>query len=200
VVVGALAAIGQRDFKRMLAYSSISQMGYILLGVGSGTTIGAAGAIFHLLNHAVFKSQLFVNAAAVEQRVGTTDMEKMGGLTARMPYTGITSVLALLSTAGVPPLAGFWSKFFIIFGLWMGGHRSSAFVAVLASILTLGYLLLMQRRVFFGRLARGLEGVREARLGIVLPAVALAILTIAFGLGASLVMHWYILPAARLLR
>jgi multicomponent Na+:H+ antiporter subunit D len=196
VVGGALAALGQRDFKRMLAYSSISQVGYIVLGLGCGTPLGVAGAVFHLFNHAIFKSQLFVNAAAVEQRLGTRDMGKMGGLGAKMPFTSTTSVLAFLSTAGVPPLAGFWSKLVIILALWKSAHQTYAVVAVLASVLTLAYFLLMQRWVFFGKLGKGLENVKEARAGLVVPAVVLAALTVGVGLAFSFVLETFILPAA----
>jgi len=101
IVIGAFAALGQTNFKRMLAYSSISQVGYIILALGCGTKLALAGAAFHLFNHAIFKSLLFVNAASVENRLGTVDMDKMGGLSSRMPVTGTTSVVALLSTAGI---------------------------------------------------------------------------------------------------
>jgi multicomponent Na+:H+ antiporter subunit D len=127
-------------------------MGYIVLGFGCGTSLGIAGAVFHLFNHSVFKSLLFANAGAVESRTGTRDMDKMGGLASRMPWTGLTSVLATLSAAGVPPLAGFWSKLIIVMALWMSEYYAYATVAVLTSIITLAYLLFMQRRVFFGKI------------------------------------------------
>ena len=105
VVAGALAALGQSDFKRMLAYSSISQVGYIILGFAAGSPLGLAGAVFHIFNHSIFKSLLFVNSAAVETQLGTSDMDKMGGLAAKMPYTGTTSLIGMLSAGGMPPLA-----------------------------------------------------------------------------------------------
>ena len=194
VVVGALAAIGQNDLKRMLAYSSISQIGYIVLGLGCGSPLGLVGAVFHLFNHAVFKSLLFVNAAALEQRLGTTDMTRMGGLGSRMPVTGITSVVATLSTAGIPPLAGFWSKLIIIIALWQTGNHAYAVVAVLISVVTLAYLLIMQRRIFFGKVAEGFKDVREAGLGLVMPAVVLAVLTIAAGLALPWMLSALMLP------
>jgi proton-translocating NADH-quinone oxidoreductase chain N len=198
IVVGALAAMGQTDLKRMLAYSSISQIGYIVLGLGCGSPLGLVGAVFHLFNHAVFKGLLFVNAAGLEQRLGTTDMNRMSGLGSRMPVTGITNVIATLSTAGIPPLAGFWSKLIIILALWQSGQHVYAVVAVLFSVVTLGYLLIMQRRIFFGRVAEGFKDVREAGMGIVVPAVALAILTIAAGLALPWVLKTLMLPAGGL--
>lgn len=194
IVLGALAAIGQRDFKRMLAYSSISQVGYIILGFGSGTALGFAGAVFHLFNHAIFKSLLFVNACAVETRTGTRDMDKLSGLAAGMPLTGATSVIASLSAAGVPPLAGFWSKLIIIIALWTAGHYGYAVIAVLASLITLTYFLSMQRRVFFGLPAAGAAGITEAPLGITLTSVLLAALIVAAGLFFPYFMNIFNLP------
>lgn len=182
VVAGALAALGQSDFKRMLAYSSISQVGYIILGLGCGTALGLAGAVFHLFNHSIFKSLLFINSAALEAETGTRNMDELSGVAKKMPFTGITNVLASLSCAGIPPLAGFWSKLLIIIALWISGFYVYAVIAVLASVLTLAYLLSMQRRVFFGQLKTGLENIKEAGFNLMLPALTLAIITVAAGL------------------
>ena len=194
ILVGAFAALGQKDFKRMLAYSSISQVGYIVLGLGSGTALGVAGAVFHLFNHSVFKSLLFVNSAAVESRLGTNDMDSMGGLSYRMPVTGVTSVVGILSTCGIPPLAGFWSKLLIIIALWQSDHHAYAAIAILASTLTLAYFLMMQRKVFFGKLATGLENVKEANAGFVIVSIALAVITIGVGVFFPIIFHNFILP------
>jgi multicomponent Na+:H+ antiporter subunit D len=194
IIVGALAALGQHDLKRMLAYSSISQMGYIVLGLGCGTPLGIVGAVFHLFNHAIFKTLLFVNSAAIEQRTGTTDMNRMGGLGSRMPVTGVTSTIAALSTAGVPPLAGFWSKLIIVIALWQAHDYGFAGIAVLMSVVTLAYLLLMQRRIFFGKTSPEHAGVREAAAGVVVPELVLAALTVAVGLLFPWVLNTFMLP------
>ena len=89
--VGALIALGQNDIKRMLAYSSISQIGYVIIGIGIGTPLGIIGGLFHLFNHAIFKSLLFLNAGAIERSTGTRSLDKMGGLAKRMPLTAATS-------------------------------------------------------------------------------------------------------------
>lgn len=183
VVFAAFAALGQSDFKRMLAYSSISQVGYIILGLGIGTPLGIAGAIFHLFNHAIFKTLLFVNATAVEKETGTRDMNRMGGISNQMPVTGTTSVIAFLSTAGVPPLSGFWSKLMIIVALWKGGFPAVAIIAVLASLVTLAYFLSMQRRVFFGKTVEEFRNLHEASWWATLPAIVLALITIGLGFG-----------------
>jgi len=194
IVLGALAALGQSDFKRMLAYSSISQVGYIILGLGCGSALGLAGAVFHLFNHAMFKSLLFVNSAAVESQTGTKNMDELSGLAKKMPVTGVTSVLASLSAAGIPPLAGFWSKLIIIIALWMSGFYVYAAIAVLASVLTLAYLLSMQRRVFFGILGEGLVNIKEAGFCMTFPALVLAIIIVGVGIFFPLMFNTFILP------
>ena len=181
VVLGALAALTQSDFKRMLSYSSISQVGYIILGVGSGTVLGVAGAAFHIFNHAAFKSLLFLNSAAVEDKLGSRDIDKMSGLAKQMPLTSLTSVIGSLSCAGLPPLAGFWSKLVIIIALWLAGYKSYAVIAVLGSILTLAYFLALQRKVFFGKPSVEFKDVKEAGFSLMCPAIALAILIVAVG-------------------
>jgi len=199
MLVGALAALGQSDFKRMLAYSSISQVGYMVLGLGTGTVLGIAGSVFHLFNHAIFKSLLFVNAATVEQQAGTRNMNRLGGLAEKMPVTGCTSVIGFLSTAGIPPLAGFWSKLFIIVALWQTGHIVYAFLAILASLLTLAYFLSMQRRVFFGKLAAGFESLKEGNAWVLIPACVLALITIGLGIGIPWLFETFLLPIRSLL-
>jgi multicomponent Na+:H+ antiporter subunit D len=190
ILVGAIAALTQTDFKRMLAYSSISQVGYIVLGLGCATPLAIFGAVFHLFNHAIFKSLLFVNAASVEKELGTTDMEKMGGLAQKMPVAGVSSVVGLLSTAGIPPLSGFWSKFIIILALWQAGRFGYAFIAVLASLLTLAYFLAMQRRVFFGKLRGGLENIRESSISLIISQSILVLITVGLGVFFPLVIKW----------
>ena len=198
ILVGAFAALGQNNFSRMLAYSSISQIGYIILGLGTGTALGIAGAAFHIFNHAIFKSQLFVNAAAVRVATGTKNMDDMGGLSAKMPVTGATSVIAMLSTCGVPPMAGFWSKFIIIIALWRSGHFAYGVIAILASLLTLAYMLSMQRRVFFGKVGKGLENVREANFGFSAVSIALSVITIAAGAFFPAIFNKFLMPLAEM--
>jgi len=199
IFVGAIVAIDQKNFKRMLAYSSISQMGYIIVGLGAGNALGLIGAAFHLFNHAIFKSLLFVNSAAVEKETGTCDMTKMGGISQKMPVTGTTSVIALLSTCGIPPLAGFWSKLMIVMALWQADYYAYATLAILGSIITLTYFLSMQRRVFFGKLASGMENLREAGGGMVTVSIILAAITVGAGIFFPFVFTNIISPIKELL-
>ncbi|HBF39944.1 MAG TPA: NADH-quinone oxidoreductase subunit L [Firmicutes bacterium] len=189
VVLGAFLAFGQKNFKRMLAFSSISQIGYMMMGFATGSPLGLIGAAFHFFNHAVFKSLLFINAGAVEQATGTRNFDELGGLAGKMPVTGVTSIIGMLSTAGIPPLAGFWSKLIIIIALWQGGYHSYALIAVFASVITLGYLLSLQHSVFFGKVKQGLEEVHEVKPVFYWPAIIMASITVCCG-----IFFWFIIP------
>ena len=199
MVVAALLALGQKDMKRMLAYSSISQVGYIVLGIGIGTPLGIAGGLFHLFNHALAKGLLFLTSGSVQQATGTRDLDEMGGLAKRMPVTAATHLIGALSISGVPPLNGFWSKLIIIVALVQAGHPVFAVVAVLASVLTLWYYLLIQRKAFFGKLNEKWAAVKEAPFWMTAATVLLALLCLGIGiLFASTVTTW-VQPAADVL-
>lgn len=188
ILIGAFAAFKQSSMKRMLAYSSISQMGYILLGICSGSHIGLVGAAFHTLNHTTFKSTLFTNAAAIESQTGTLKFDELGGLQSRMPVTGVTNILAFLSTAGIPPLSGFWSKFLIIMAVWQSVSPICAGIALFASILTCVYFLRMQGKVFFGSLPDSLKEVKEAPANITVAEISLSVITVGLGIVFPLVL------------
>ena len=181
ILVGAFSAYRQTNLKRMLAYSSVSQMGYILMGICAGP-LGVAGAVLHTMNHTIFKSTLFVNVSAVKSRTNTVNIEELGGLQSRMPVTGTTSILAFLSTAGIPPLSGFWSKLIIIIAVWQNVHPICAGIALFASILTAVYFLRMQGRVFFGELKKGLEHIKEATANYITCEVFLTAITVGLGI------------------
>jgi len=148
MVVGGLLAVRQQDIKRLLAYSSIGQVGYVVVGLGLGTPLGLAGALFHLVNHAVCKSLLFLDAGAVERAAGTRDLGELGGLGPVIPVASRTSLLASLSIAGVPPFGGFWSKLLIVVACIEAGQLGIAIAAVVFSVVTLVYQLRMQRGCF----------------------------------------------------
>ncbi|HUI69535.1 MAG TPA: proton-conducting transporter membrane subunit [Spirochaetia bacterium] len=188
LVVGAFLALTQSDMKRMLAYSSVSQIGYIVLALGGSPQLGIVAAALHFFNHAVSKSQLFANAEAIEEQLGTVSMDRMGGLGSRMPVTAGTSAVASLSIAGLPPLAGFWSKLLIVIALWQVGQYAFAAIAILTSLVTLGYFLSLQRRVFFGTPLPEWASVKEAGGRLLVPALALSLITVALGLGFPLVL------------
>jgi multicomponent Na+:H+ antiporter subunit D len=182
MLVGVFLAIGQWDFKRLLAYHSISQVGYIMLGIGLGTPLGILGGLFHLLNHSIFKSLLFLNSGAVVYATGTRDLQKLGGLREKMPVTSNTSLIASMSIAGIPPFNGFWSKLIIIIACIQAGHPIYALAAVVASIMTLASFMKVQKYAFFGALKERWKGIKEVPFTMAFSMVILALLCIATGL------------------
>jgi multicomponent Na+:H+ antiporter subunit D len=196
IVLAAFLALGQTDMKRMLAYSSISQVGYVVLGIGLGTPLGVAGGLFHLFNHAIAKSLLFLTSGSVQQATGTRNLDEMGGLAKRMPWTAGTNLIGSLSIAGVPPLGGFWSKLVIIIALIQSGESALAVIAVLASVLTLWYYLILQRKAFFGKLSERWTHVKEAPFWMTTASVILAVLVVGVGLWFATVFSSWIQPAA----
>lgn len=163
MVIGGLLAIGQWDMKRLLAYSSVSQMGYVVIGVGIGmlvhvnggspalATLAIVGGLFHLINHAVLKGLLFLNAGAVEFMTGTRDMNKLGGLAKEMPLTSTTSLGASLAISGIPPFNGFFSKLIIIIAAIRAEFYLIAVLAVLMNFITLAYFMRFQKEIFYSK-------------------------------------------------
>ena len=198
-VVAALLALGQKDIKRMLAYSSISQVGYIVLGIGLGTPLGILGGLFHLFNHALAKGLLFLSSGSIQTATGTRNLDEMGGLAKRMPWTAATNLVGSLSIAGVPPLGGFWSKLVIIMALVQAGRWPYAVIAVLASVLTLWYYLLIQRKAFFGKLEERWKDIREAPFWMTAATVILALLCLGVGIFFAAVLKSWVQPAADVL-
>ena len=176
MIIGVCLALGQWDVKRLLAYHSISQIGYVVLGIGLGTPLGILGGLFHLFNHSVFKSLLFLNSGALDYSTGTRDLEKMGGLNEKMKVTANTSLIASMSIAGVPPFNGFWSKMIIIAACIQAQHFAFAIWAVIASILTLASFMKVQRYAFFGSLKENLKSVKEVPFFMKLSMILLAII------------------------
>jgi multicomponent Na+:H+ antiporter subunit D len=201
MVVGGLLAMGQWDFKRLLAYSSISQIGYIVIALGLGTPLGILGGLLHLFNHSVFKSLLFLNSGAVEYSAGTRDLRQMGGLGEKLPTTAATSLCASMSVAGIPPFGGFWSKLLIVIAMIQAGYYGYAWAAVLVSVLTLAMYTKIQRYAFFGPLKEKYNQIKEVPLLMRVAMVTLAFISLA---GGFLLMpassRIFLGPAARALR
>jgi multicomponent Na+:H+ antiporter subunit D len=180
--LGALLALKQTDLKRLLAYSSISQVGLIVTGLGIGTPLALLGAVFHVFNHSVFKSLLFLASGAIEHATGTRNIRRMGGLARQMPVTGAASLTATMSLAGVPPFAGFWSKLLIILAAVQAGRWLVAGWAAVVSILTLVYVMKISGVAFSGRQREHMERVTEAPALMRTAMVALALLCCLGGL------------------
>jgi len=195
MLIGVFLAIGQWDLKRLLAYHSISQMGYVILSVGAGmillsenrspevAALAIAGGIFHLVNHAVFKGLLFLNAGAIEYRLGTRDLKNMGGLAGSMPVTSATSFIASMSISGIPPFNGFFSKLIIIIAAIQAKFYLLALLAAVVSIITLASFLKFQKYAFYGKPANDQRGpVKEVPFPMVFSMVVLSILCLALSL------------------
>ncbi len=187
MVLGGLMALVQIDLKRLLAYSGISQMGYTLLGLGLGTVLGIQGALFHLFNNAIYKTLLFLVAGAVVYRVGTSNMDELGGLWKNMPKTAILFTIGGLAISGVPPFNGFASKWTIYMagvelgelGYWPG--YLFTIVALIMSALTLAYFLKAINSIFLGPRPKHMSDVKEIPLSMMIPIVILAALCVVFG-------------------
>ncbi|HOJ39412.1 MAG TPA: proton-conducting transporter membrane subunit [bacterium] len=186
MMAGVLLALGQWDFKRLLAYHSISQMGYVILGFGLATPLGLLGGLFHLLNHSLFKSLLFFDSGSVEYETGTRNLEKMGNLVQKMPVTSGSSLMASLSISGIPPFNGFWSKLVIILAAVQAQRPGLALWAVAGSILTLASFSKIQRYAFWGQGkdfdAKLWEGWKEVPVLMRVPLLVLAVLCLGSGL------------------
>jgi multicomponent Na+:H+ antiporter subunit D len=195
MVIGVFLAIGQWDIKRLLAYHSISQMGYVVLSVGIGmiiltrggrpevASLAIAGGIFHLINHAAFKGLLFLNAGAIEYTYGTRDLREMGGLAKSMPATAATSFIASMSISGIPPFNGFFSKLIIIIAAIMARFYLLAFLAVIVSIITLASFLKFQRYAFFNKSnVKNEDHVKEVPFPMVFSMVIMSILCVLLSL------------------
>jgi NADH-quinone oxidoreductase subunit M len=199
MVYGGLMALAQDDIKRFLAYSSVSQMGYIFLGLASATAYGVSGAIFHYISHGFGKCILFGVAGILMSQVGTRSIKEMGGLADRMPLTTVLALVGFFAIGGVPPTIGFMSKFMIFSGLFTGALTYSldqlivAGVAIIMTALTIGYSMWTVRRIFFGPLPEHLKDVKEASPIMTLPLLTFAFLAVIIGIYPRLVTD-YLLP------
>ena len=194
MIAGAFLAIGQWDFKRLLAYSSISQIGYVVLGLGLGGLILAKGGnlayaslaifggLFHLVNHAVYKSLLFLTSGSVQMSTGTRQMKEMGGLAQKMPVTRATATVASASIVGIPPFSGFWSKLILVIAAIQSGFIWVAAIIVFVSLCTLIMYLKVQRYVFLGELPENLQQTKENTGSMLVAMIVLACLCLLMGL------------------
>jgi len=181
ILLAVLMALVQKDFKRLLAYHAISQVGYMILGIGTALPIGIVGGLFHMVNNAVYKSALFLSGGAVERQTGTTNLEKLGGLGRAMPVTTLCFLVAAVSISGVPPFNGFFSKELVYDGALERGWIFYA-IALLGSFLTAASFLKLGHAAFFGKRTQEPREVKEAPLPMLVPMVVLAGLCILFGL------------------
>jgi NADH-quinone oxidoreductase subunit M len=189
MIYGGAMALMQDDLKRLLAYSSISQMGYLLFGIGTISVLGLAGAEMMYITHAIGKGILFMMAGIIIVKVGTRSISKLGGLAGKMPITAVCAVIGALTIMGIPPTAGFMGEWILFAGaLQTAIEEGSTLRAVgfglglIATVLTMSYLLWMLKRVFFGKTPKHLENVKEGSWYMTVPMMVLAGFSIVLGI------------------
>lgn len=189
MLYGGAMALMQDDIKRLFAYSSISQMGYILFGIGSFSVLGMAGAEMMYITHALGKGLLFMTAGILIVRAGTRSISKLGGLAGKMPITAVCAVIGALTIMGVPPTSGFMGEWILFYGALETAIEEGSTVravtfglGLVATVLTMSYILWMLKRVFFGKTPVHLERVREAGWHMTAPMMVLAGFTIVVGI------------------
>lgn len=211
VFVGSLSmficvtmALAQHDFKRLLAFHSISQIGYVLTAVGLCTALGVSAGLYHAMNHTLFKGLLFLAAGAVLHETGTTDLGKLGGLSKKMPHTTVLFLIGAFSISGIPPFNGFASKWMVYQATYQKAVESGnigfllvTIIALVTSVLTLASFVKVSQSVFFGQLPKELEHVKEVSFGMRLAMGIFALLCILTGLFPGLVTTYITEPAAR---
>lgn len=188
IVLAVAMALIQKDMKRLLSYHAISQVGYMVLGVGTALPAGLVGALFHMVNHAIYKSCLFLTAGAVELRCGITDLRKIGGLSKLMPLTTVAFIIAACSISGLPPFNGFFSKE-LIFDAALERGVVFYVAAMLGAFMTAASFLKLGHAAFFGRVIYPQQeenAPREVPPGMFVPMLILASLCLLFGLGNAL--------------
>jgi multicomponent Na+:H+ antiporter subunit D len=200
VVAGSVMALAQRDVRRMLAYSSVGQVGYIVLGFGLGNAAALTGALLHVLNHAVLKGCLFMVAGGLHARAGAVRVADYAGLGRRSPLALAALVVAGLSMVGLPPLGGFFSKWYLVSGALEAGRWAFVAAIVASSLLTAGYVFRLIERAYFVEPASAPPDARDELPGAMLvPILVLAGVIVALGLfNQGLVAHVlrFALPAA----
>jgi len=218
IIAAVMMAMVQHNIKKLLGYHAVSQVGYMILGIGTGNPVGIAGGLFHMLNNAVYKSCLFFSAGNVEYRARTTELDKLGGLAKFMPFTYVSFLIASLSISGVPPFNGFMSKWLIYQGIiqkfQVPCSRFQVLIAafcliaaMFGSALTLASFMKLLHSVFLGQggitphpgplpMGEGIkgEGAEVSRTMWIPPAI-LAAFCVLFGVFAfSAPLKYFIFP------
>jgi len=199
IITAVMMALIQHDYKKLLGFHAVSQVGYMVVGFGLGTMIGVAAGLFHMINHALYKSGLMLSAGSVEYRTGKNNIEEVGGLSKIMPITFIAALIFALSISGIPPLNGFASKWMIYqgiidFGTGVGIANRLWIVwlalAILGSALTLASFIKFIGGIFLGPEKIEFKNIKEAPALMVIPLIVLALFCVGFGVFAS----GYVIP------
>lgn len=197
-------AFNQHNFKRLLAFHSISQVGYVITVIGLGSALGMSAGLFHAMNHTIFKGLLFLTAGAVQHATGSLDLDELGGLSKKMPGTCALFLIGAASISGLPPFNGFASKWMIYQATFQKAGETGNFffvvvcvAALITSVLTLASFIKVAQSVFFGQLNPKFAHTREVSLGMRIPMWILAALCILPGLFPDQVQQWLLTPATQ---
>lgn len=197
-------AFNQHNLKRLLAFHSISQVGYVITVIGLGSALGMSAGLFHAMNHTIFKGLLFLTAGAVQHATGSLDLDELGGLSKKMPGTCALFLIGAASISGLPPFNGFASKWMIYQATFQKAGETGNFffvvvcvAALITSVLTLASFIKVAQSVFFGQLNPKFAHTREVSLGMRIPMWILAALCILPGLFPDQVQQWLLTPATQ---
>lgn len=207
MVVGVSMALLQSDFKRLLAFHSVSQLGYIITGIGVGliatdsiANLGLIGGLYHMLNHATFKCLLFLCAGAILYRTGTTDLNKLSGLSRRMPFTTIMFLIGAAAISGIPPFNGFVSKWLIYQSTYQTDIPIVTVVALIVSVMTLASFIKVAHSAFFGAERSENINVKEVPMSMKIPMGIFGALCLIFGLFSKFIMENILTPVIASIR
>jgi proton-translocating NADH-quinone oxidoreductase chain M len=188
MIYGGAMALMQDDIKRVLAYSSISQMGYILFGLSSESILGITGGTMMYITHGLGKAILFMMAGSIILQTGTRSMSKLGGLAGKMPYTAVIAMIGALTIIGIPPTSGFMAEWILFNGVLqtataeMDPLRTTMFaLGILATVLSSAYILWMYKRIFFGKIPEQLAHVKDSNRYITATMAVFAAMTLIIG-------------------
>jgi NADH-quinone oxidoreductase subunit M len=196
MIYGGAMALMQDDIKKVLAYSSISQMGYILFGLGSESILGITGGTMMYVTHGLGKAILFMMAGSIILQTGTRSMSKLGGLAGKMPYTAVIAMIGALTIIGIPPTSGFMAEWILFNGVLqtavaqMDPLRTTMFaLGILTTVLSSAYILWMYKRIFFGKIPEQLTHVKDSNRYITATMAVLAALTLIIGVYPDLFLN-----------
>ncbi|KGA97128.1 cation:proton antiporter [Alkalihalobacillus alcalophilus ATCC 27647 = CGMCC 1.3604] len=196
---GVLGAVSQFDFKRILSYHIISQVGYMVMGLGIFTPLAIAGAIYYIAHHIIVKAALFLFAGATQKITGTTDLKQMGGLLKTHPVLAWLFFISAISLAGIPPLSGFFSKFALILAAFLQENYIIATVALVVGLLTLFSMMKIFMYAFWGE-QKHTEEQAQMKIGkLLIPIIPLVALTIGLGFLAEPIFQYSLQVAEQLL-
>jgi len=209
IIIAVMVAMVQHNVKKLLSYHAISQVGYMVLGIATMTPVGIAGGVFHMLNHAIYKCCLFLCGGAVEKATGTVELDELGGLGSKMPWTFGACLVAALSISGIPPLNGFVSKWMVYQGVIQMGTAGGAtggksfwpiwlVAAIFGSALTLASFVKVIHSIFLSRQPSNMKRVKEVSGFMIVPMAVLAVLCVLFGVFYHIPLYVFIYPALKM--